>query len=169
MIMRPDIFWVEGPWRARLPELPRPRGADWLADEIKAWHRAGIQVIVSALTKEEETELELTREADLCKSHRIEYLAFPVADRGVPASVRATTELVRQLEKKLGEGENVAIHCRQGLAGRPCWPHAFWQRRASMPPSLLTVFGWHAAAACRIQPNSASGFAASRLACNRPA
>jgi len=31
--MKPDIFWIPGPWRGRLAIVARPRGGDWLDDE----------------------------------------------------------------------------------------------------------------------------------------
>lgn len=40
-------YWVEGPWPGKLAILPRPRGDEWLRDEIQAWAHAHIDVIVS--------------------------------------------------------------------------------------------------------------------------
>ena len=128
--MRTEIYWIEGPWRGRLAILPRPRGGDWLEDEVLAWQREGIRVVVSALTKEEISELDLKRESELCEANGIHYIAFPIEDRGVPSSIRATAELVQRLDKRLAEGENVAIHCRQGVG-----------RSALLAACLLTVAG----------------------------
>jgi protein-tyrosine phosphatase len=113
--MRTELYWVEGPWRGRLAIMPRPRGGDWLEDEISSWRRLGIGVIVSALTEEESDELDLDREKEFCEGAGIDFIAFPVTDRGVPSSARATLELVRRLERGLALGEKVAIHCRQGV------------------------------------------------------
>ena len=33
--------------------MPRPRGGDWLEDEIQAWRRSGVGVVVSLLTPDE--------------------------------------------------------------------------------------------------------------------
>jgi protein tyrosine phosphatase (PTP) superfamily phosphohydrolase (DUF442 family) len=113
--MRTELYWIESPWRGRLAIMPRPRGGDWLEDEIASWRRIGIDVIVSALTKEETGELDLARERELCEKAGIEFVSFPVTDRGVPPSAQATLELVRRLEQGLARGEKVAIHCRQGV------------------------------------------------------
>lgn len=113
--MRTEMYWIEGPWRGRLAIMPRPRGGDWLEDEIAAWKRAGINVVVSALTEEEITELELAHEKELSENAGITFIAFPIVDRGVPASEKATMELVRRLEHGLERGEKMAIHCRQGV------------------------------------------------------
>ena len=55
--MRVNVFWVPGPWPGKLGIVPRPRGGDWLEDEAKAWHQAGIDVVVSLLEPEEEAQL----------------------------------------------------------------------------------------------------------------
>jgi hypothetical protein len=51
--MNPDLFWIPGPWRGRLAVVMRPRGGDRLEDEADAWRRAGLDVIVSLLEKDE--------------------------------------------------------------------------------------------------------------------
>lgn len=113
--MRTELYWIEGPWRGRLAIMPRPRGGDWLEDEITAWKSMGIDTVVSALTREEIADLELASEAALCEKAGIEFIAFPILDRGVPASMKATMELVRRLEPELAAGRKIAIHCRQGI------------------------------------------------------
>jgi protein-tyrosine phosphatase len=95
--------------------MPRPRGGDWLEDEVLAWRRAGVDVVVSALTPEEVAELNLTAQAELSRTNGIEYLSFAMADRGAPTSAKATVELVRHLEDRLSAGKRVGIHCRQGV------------------------------------------------------
>jgi protein-tyrosine phosphatase len=113
--MKAVIYWVEGPWTGRLAIMPRPRGGDWLEDEVRDWRSAGIDVVVSTLTNDEAAELDLAKEAELCQVNGMDYVAFPIVDRGVPLSVRATAEVLRQLEGKLAEGKSIAIHCRQGI------------------------------------------------------
>ena len=84
--MRAEIYWVQGPWTGRLAIMPRPRGGDWLEDEVRDWRSAGIDVVVCTLTSDEVAELNLAQEAALCEANGIEYLAFPIVDRGVPRS-----------------------------------------------------------------------------------
>ncbi len=109
--MKPDLFWVPGPWRGKLAVSPRPRGGDWLEDE--RW--AGIDVLVSLLEKEEAAELELEREGEFAESRGVHFVSFPIPDRGVPASVPAALGLLRELAGALVAGKNVAVHCRQGI------------------------------------------------------
>jgi protein-tyrosine phosphatase len=113
--MRTELYWIDGPWPGRLAIMPRPRGGDWLEDEIASWRRLGINVVVSALTREENAELDLIQEKEQCEKAGIEFLAFPIVDRGVPFSAKDTLELVRHLEQQLAQGKKIAVHCRQGI------------------------------------------------------
>jgi hypothetical protein len=132
--MRTELYWIEGPWRGRLAIMPRPRGGDWLEDEISAWRRAGVDVVVSALTKEEIAELDLAEEAQLCGAKGIEYVLFPIMDRGIPDAAK-TAELVQQLDQRLALGKGVAIHCRQGV-GRSALLAACLLATAGVEPRL---------------------------------
>jgi hypothetical protein len=60
--MKPDLFWLPGPWRARLAIAPRPRGGDWLQDEVRAWRKAGLGAVVSLLESDEAAQLDLAHE-----------------------------------------------------------------------------------------------------------
>jgi hypothetical protein len=74
--MKPDLFWIPGPWRGNLAVVSRPRGGDWLEDEARAWKRAGIGVIVSLLENGEAAELDLTKELDVAESNSIRFISF---------------------------------------------------------------------------------------------
>jgi protein-tyrosine phosphatase len=92
--------------------MARPRAGDWLEDEIENWRAAGVQVVVSLLEPSEEAELGLQAEADACRSRGIEFIRFPIADRGVPSDRKAALELAQTL----GRSEQaIAIHCRAGI------------------------------------------------------
>ena len=54
--MRTELFWIDGPWPGRLAIMPRPRGGDWLEEEIQSWRRSGVDLVVSLLTLEERNE-----------------------------------------------------------------------------------------------------------------
>jgi hypothetical protein len=113
--MRLPIYWIEGPWPGRLAIVPRPRGGDWLTDEIASWRAAGIDVMVSALTDDETREFELAQENDVSGEKGLEYLVFPIPDRGVPTSFEKMEVFARKLDIYLSQAKNVAIHCRQGI------------------------------------------------------
>jgi protein-tyrosine phosphatase len=113
--MQPEIYWIPSPWKGRLAVLPRPRGGDWLEDEIGGFREAGVDVLVSALEEPEEAMLELSEESELCRAKGIEFISFPIPDGTAPTSEKAVGELVRLLETRLAAGKNVAIHCRAGI------------------------------------------------------
>jgi protein-tyrosine phosphatase len=113
--MRAEIFWIEGVRGGRLAVMPRPRGGDWLADEVRSLRAAGVDVLVSLLTRDEAAELDLADEAACCAAAGIEFVSFPFADRGVPTSAPETLSLVRGLAAFLNGGKAVAVHCRQGV------------------------------------------------------
>lgn len=113
--MIPDLYWVAGPWKGRLAISARPRGDDWLEDEVKGWRSAQIEVVVSLLEGSEERDLGLEREEQLAEDAGLRFVSFPISDRGVPASVSATVQLFEELRTDLDEGRTVAVHCRQGI------------------------------------------------------
>jgi protein-tyrosine phosphatase len=127
--MRPELWWIDGPWHGRLAIVSRPRGGDWLDDEVRSWRSAGLDVVVSLLTSDEIDDLDLAQEARLCRANGIELLSFPIVDRSVPASQKATLDFVRKLERLLAGGRSVAIHCRQGIG------------RSALIAACLFVFG----------------------------
>ena len=113
--MRTELYWIPGPWPGRLAIMPRPRGGDWLEDEIQSWRRSGVDVAVSLLTREEQTELKLLAEEALCRANGIEFVSFPIVDLRVPLSVDAFSEQMSKLAERLSKGQNIAAHCRQGI------------------------------------------------------
>ena len=113
--MRTELYWIDGPWSGRLAILPRPRGGDWLEDDIRSWLHTGLDVVVSLLTRDEIVDLDLAREAELCQANGIQFVSFPITDRSVPPSQKAASELVTSLHQVLAEGKSLAIHCRQGI------------------------------------------------------
>jgi protein-tyrosine phosphatase len=128
--MKTEIYWVPETLGGRLGIAARPRGGDWLADEVATWRAAGVDVLVSLLTSDEIAALDLDQEAAVAKRSGMDFLSFPIADRNTPASRNATLRLVHGLEKRLNEGKNVLIHCRQGIG-----------RAGLMAAAILVVSG----------------------------
>lgn len=113
--MHSDIYWINAPGHGRLAIMARPRAGDWLPDEISSWKEQGVGAVVCLLEREEIEQLELREEAGLCRNSGIEFITFPIADRGLPPNVRGFAELVRSLRARLDKGTRVAIHCRAGI------------------------------------------------------
>ncbi len=113
--IRPEVYWIDGPWRGKLAILARPRGEDWLEDEIQGWKEAGVDVVVSVLTSGEESELGLTSEAEIVKRTGLTYISFPITDYSVPASKIPMQQLAVELNNQLSRGACIGVHCRQGI------------------------------------------------------
>ena len=113
--MNRDLFWIPSTGPGRLAIALRPRGGDWLDDQARAWCRAGVDVVVSLLEPEEEAQLNLAGERDAAERNGIQFISFPVVDRGVPSSIHETVPLLKTIANALENGKNVALHCRQGI------------------------------------------------------
>ncbi|MGC4117590.1 MAG: protein-tyrosine phosphatase family protein [Myxococcales bacterium] len=108
------IFWIDESSAGRMAIAPRPRGGDWLEDEIRGWRSANVSTVVSALTREEETELQLEQERALCAANGLQFLSCPIPDRQVPSSDPTGFELIARIRAALALGP-VLVHCRMGI------------------------------------------------------
>ena len=113
--MRAKLFSIQTSSPGRLSTMARPRGGDWLLDEIKAIREAGVDVLVSLLTPDEVDELDLSEEAAYCHSQEITYLSFPIPDVTTPPFSPHTFTFLAQLQTFLSQGKHIAIHCRMGI------------------------------------------------------
>jgi len=104
--MKTDIIWIRGPRKGRLAIAARPRGGDWLDDEVEAWRSAGVDCVVSALTPAEEAELDLAEEPVICQRHGLRYISLPIPDSGVPSSRPTFIETLDCIRADLDE-ENI--------------------------------------------------------------
>lgn len=108
-------FWIETGNQLRLAIVPRPRGGDWLQDELVLMKRAGVDVLVSMLQVDEATELGLSREATACEAAGIVFQSFPVPDRETPPSIISFTRFIEGLRTEVHAGRSVAVHCRASI------------------------------------------------------
>ena len=93
----------------------RPRGGDWLDDDVAAWTRCGITTIVSLLCEDEERELALTREAEACSNAGIQFVALPVRDLSAPRDDFGFVDAASRIAASIRAGDRVAAHCRQSV------------------------------------------------------
>jgi protein-tyrosine phosphatase len=99
----------------KLALAARPRGGDWLPDDVANWKRSGIGLVVSLLTPDEARDLQLSGESRETQSQGLEFFSFPIPDRDVPASESEVGRLLERIDQKLSSGKNVLVHCRQGI------------------------------------------------------
>jgi protein-tyrosine phosphatase len=112
-----DIFWVNGETSSGLAIVLRPRGEDWLEDELHRIKRGGIHTLVSLLEQDEAAELGLSEESSVAAQIGMSFLSFPIPDRHIPPDIPAFRAFVAQLASRLRQGELVGVHC-QGSIGR---------------------------------------------------
>ena len=110
--MLSTIYRIETPGDMRIAIMARPRSGEWLEDEIAHWARSGVGIVVSLLEREEIDDLELAREPALCNQNGIEFLSWPIPDRGLPDDAAAFGRFANDMAAR---GKPVAIHCRAGI------------------------------------------------------
>ena len=99
------LYWVEGSWPGKVALAARPRGGDWLEDDITGWKRNGVDVVLSLLTNEEESDLDLANEASTVRTQGMEFLSLPIPDRQVPYSETEVAAILDALNSALKQQE----------------------------------------------------------------
>jgi protein-tyrosine phosphatase len=94
--------------------MARPRGGDWLDDEMKALRDEGVNVVVSMLTPAEASELDLRAEQAAAERVGVRFINLPTPDRGIP-EIQDFRALVTELAEGIRDGEHVVVHCRMGI------------------------------------------------------
>ena len=113
--------------------MARPRGNDWLEDEIKWMKIKGVDILVSLLEFSESNKLGLKNEEIICKTQGIEFINFPIRDVQTPNNENDFCELANQLTHKIKGGKSVVIHCRMGIG-----------RASILAAGILLKFGFTA-------------------------
>jgi protein-tyrosine phosphatase len=107
-------YWIKQKG-LRLGTIPHPQGKDWLADDISYLRRAGVDVVVSALTPAETEGWGLLDERRCCQDNGLTFLSFPIENRSVPASLSEFDALLDSVTEYLRKGKAVVVHCWGGV------------------------------------------------------
>lgn len=114
--MKTRIYWLEKfPNGASLGIMPRPRGDDWLEDDMRSIKKQGVDVLVCLLEPSEIRELSLTMEQVTAIRNGLRFIHFPFPDREAPPVSSYTEKFLRTLEAAIDEGATICIHCRMGI------------------------------------------------------
>lgn len=79
---RVPLYTVDLVGLGRISTMAKPRGANWLPDQVRALSDAGS---ASASSAEEVTEFDLTTEAEFCRAVGLRYVEMPIEDLSSPA------------------------------------------------------------------------------------
>lgn len=110
------IYWIhEFSNTAKIGIMPRPRGNEWLEDEIIFFKTQKVDIIISLLEKEEISELSLEQEEALCNKHGITFHHLPIKDRGLPDKSIQSKKFIEKVFAEVMSGLNVVVHCRMGI------------------------------------------------------
>src|SRR5882762_8177135 len=111
--MSSRVYWIaKFENGARLGIMARPRGEEWLEDEMGALARQQVGVVVSLLEPAEVAELGLREEGELCGAKGMEFIGFPIPDRKVPLAGEKLEAFIGLLARKIEAGSSVVVHCR---------------------------------------------------------
>ena len=127
--MRVNVYWISDVEFGQLGVMARPRGGDWLEDEITSLKFMGVNVVASLLEATEADELDISAESSLCEAQNIKFMSFPIVDRSVPVSLPEFSRFVEKLSSLLRCGKSIVVHCRQGVG------------RATLLATSILVFG----------------------------
>src|SRR5580700_10472556 len=111
------VLWIEEANPSRLAIVLRPRGAEGLRADLELVREAGIDVLVSLLTADDNEDLGLTAEGKIAEQLGMKFISYPILDRCTPADLASFRELVADLRDQVRAGKRVGAHCR-GCIGR---------------------------------------------------
>ena len=112
-----EVFWIEANPKAALAIVLRPRGDEWLEDELLRMQRGGIQTVVSMLEESEADLLGLSEERERAEQIGLSFLSYPIPDRTTPVDLSGFHSFAFELARRLRAGERIGVHCR-GSIGR---------------------------------------------------
>src|SRR5215472_7149876 len=113
--MQAEYYTIDCHLPGGLSIMPHPRGGEWLADEMHSLRAAGVDVLVSLLTRDEIWDCNLADEAQQCMSAGMDFRSFSIPDRSVPPADISTFDFIDQLADLVAQGKHVAIHCWAGI------------------------------------------------------
>ena len=127
-----DVFWINGGRSAYLAIVLRPRGGDWLEEELRRMRRSGIETLISMLEPAEAAFLGLENEEAAAGQAGLNFLSYPIPDTQVPEDVTGFRQFVAKVAERLNQGEHIGVHCR-GCIGRA----------TILSACTLIHLGWH--------------------------
>ena len=95
--------------------MAKPVSGEWIEDEFSGISNWGIDRIVSLLEMHEAFEVGLGNEKQLAEQYGMEFVHYPIPDRGLPDSTQDYLAFTKHLYHEAAGGLNTVIHCRAGI------------------------------------------------------
>lgn len=133
------VLWINEAQPSRLAIVLRPRGGSDLQTDLEQVRDAGIDILVSLLTAEDNEDLDLTDEGRIATQLGMRFLSWPVLDRCTPSDLPGFRRLIAELAGEVRAGKAIGAHCR-GCIGRA----------TVLLASVMVALGWQADTALRL-------------------
>ena len=130
------VLCIEEANPSRLAIVLRPRGDEGLQADLELVREAGIDVLVSLLTADDNEDLGLTGEGQIAEQLGMKFISYPILDRCTPSNLASFHALVASLRDQVRAGKSVGAHCR-GCIGRA----------TVLIASVMIALGWDASQA----------------------
>jgi protein-tyrosine phosphatase len=112
--VRSTLYRIEVAGPGSLATMAKPRGDDWLDDEMAALAEAGIDVLVCAMPAAERAEVGLSGEPAAARASGLTFVDIPIADLTVPDH-RSVRPALDDLADRFRRGASIVTHCRFGI------------------------------------------------------
>jgi protein-tyrosine phosphatase len=111
---KPTTYPILHDFPGRVSTMPHPTGGDELPAAMTSLRARGTDILVSALTVKEQTDLHLTDERAAAETAGMEFHSLPIGDFGIPDRDEITPTLTHLLERLHG-GAHLVVHCWAGI------------------------------------------------------
>lgn len=111
----PEVFRVAELGKGYLGVMARPGVDAPLHEVFGALAQLDVRVVVSLLEESEVRELGLADEKAACETAGLEFLSFPIKDRGLPCDAQAVSEFSKWAHTRITQGSGLVFHCRAGI------------------------------------------------------
>ncbi|MGA7524988.1 MAG: hypothetical protein WBW84_21235 [Acidobacteriaceae bacterium] len=133
------VLWINEAQPSQLAIVLRPRGGRELTADLQVVRDAGVHVLVSLLTAEDNEDLGLADEGRIAEQLGIRFISYPIMDREIPADLARFRQRVRDLRDCVRSGLRIGAHCR-GCIGRA----------TVLLASVMIALGWDGEKALRV-------------------
>src|ERR1700728_656145 len=133
------VLWIEEAKPSGLAIVLRPRGGEGLQADLEMARDAGVDILVSLLTREDSEDLGLIDEGRIARQLGMRFISYPILDRCTPPDLADFRELVADLRDQVRAGKSVGAHCRGCIS-----------RATVLIASVMIALGWDATEALRL-------------------